>query len=376
MSYVKDLMAVAAEWVKLNSTASGMLKIPRTQKKRQDRSYLDRYERKLAATRDPAQVEDLRRQLQRLCALHDTMDVEEEKIRKIENFVEDQVNQIDTTGQTKYTLPAGVHEGTALYGRWCLAWAHAGYNVFDLGNDFVAAMLLTDPRAIDFELLRAPFPGILVTIPAGFVAGVEGLPYTKLHLYYVDGSWGLYATDGVHVLDTHVAEGQTLSWEIFEGLKGGAIEDVDDAAIRSIRQIAFGMLAYVTAVERAIEERPAPTPKKRAKDEDRLRPRVYDVGRVVKIDPILVKYARAGAREIALQLKHRFIVRGHYRNQPHGPGRRDRKSIWIEPFFKGPEEGAKIVHTYKPMTTSADGAGKQPVRPTDTSEQGEFRDDG
>jgi len=41
-------------------------------------------------------------------------------------------------------------------------------------------------------------------------------------------------------------------------------------------------------------------------------------------------------------------VRGHYRNQVHGPGHRDRKLIWIEPFWKGPENGAKIMHTYRP----------------------------
>jgi len=351
VSYVKDLMAVAAEWVRLNPTASGMLKIPRVQMRREDRGYIDQYERDLATMRDPEKAATLRTALQRLRALHDDLDDSYEKIRQAEDAAEYHVNEVDETRQGKYTI-GDVSSSTLLHGRWCLAWAHAGHNVFELGNDFVAAMLLTDPRAIDFEVLRAPFPGILVTIPSGFVTGAEGLPYTKLHLSHVDGSWGLYATDGVHVINTQVAEGQALSWDLFESIETeqteSVIEDADAIAIRSIRQIAFGMLAYVTAVDRAIEERVSSTPKKRQKDEDRPRPRVHDVGRTVQIDPILVKYARAGAREVALQIKSRFIVRGHYRNQAHGPGWRDRKSIWIEPFFKGPEEGAKIVHTYKP----------------------------
>ena len=352
MSYVKDLMAVTADWVKLNPTASGMLKIPRTPQFRKDRSYLERYERE--AAEDPAKAEQLRATFQQLRELHDKVDAEYAKIQESEDQIEYHVNQIDVTGETKYTIGriAPDTTRTALHGRWSLAWAHAGYNVFELSNDFVAAMLLTDPRAIDFDALRPPFAGILITIPAGFATGIEGLPYTKIHLSFVDESWGLFAFDGNHVLDMHVAEGQHMCWDLFDHLNPAdaecKIEGADAAAMRTIRQIVFGMLAYVTSVDRAIELRPEPSKKKRGKDDCRVRPRVHDVGRNVKIDPVLVKYAREGAREVAFRLKHRHIVRGHYRNQAHGPGMRDRKNIWIEPYWKGPEDGAVLQHTYKP----------------------------
>jgi len=38
------------------------------------------------------------------------------------------------------------------------------------------------------------------------------------------------------------------------------------------------------------------------------------------------------------KLKVRFVVRGHAKLQPCGPGRADRKLIWIDPFVKGPED--------------------------------------
>lgn len=37
-------------------------------------------------------------------------------------------------------------------------------------------------------------------------------------------------------------------------------------------------------------------------------------------------------------LQHRFIVRGHWRKQPFGPGRNQRKMIYISPFLKGPAD--------------------------------------
>lgn len=35
---------------------------------------------------------------------------------------------------------------------------------------------------------------------------------------------------------------------------------------------------------------------------------------------------------------YRFIVRGFYRNQPYGPGRKMRRRQWIPPFIKGPAD--------------------------------------
>lgn len=37
------------------------------------------------------------------------------------------------------------------------------------------------------------------------------------------------------------------------------------------------------------------------------------------------------------RLSIRFIVRGHWRNQPFGKGSEERKLIWIKPHYKGPE---------------------------------------
>lgn len=51
---------------------------------------------------------------------------------------------------------------------------------------------------------------------------------------------------------------------------------------------------------------------------------------------------RAGFRYRKVQ----WLVHGHWRNQAHGPGRADRKMIWIEPYFKGPEKAAVAVRDH------------------------------
>lgn len=43
----------------------------------------------------------------------------------------------------------------------------------------------------------------------------------------------------------------------------------------------------------------------------------------------------------------RFMVRGHWRQQPHGENGRERKLIWIRPHYKGPELGSLINRPYR-----------------------------
>lgn len=359
MSYVKDLMAMTAEWVAANpsSTGSGQIKLPRVRLTPPEDVDEDRWQREIARAYPKKRVE-LEAALAEYRRLRDEIKAEHRRIREAEDAVEYEINRIDGSGRAKYTILAGVasHAGTALHGRWCLAWASAGYNVFELGNDFTAAMLLTDPRAIDFDALRLPFPAILVTIPDRFAVGVEGGHYTKIHLGHVDGAWQIYATDGVRVLDARLAEGKEFSWDAIDRLDRAIGDetileaDADVAARRTIAHVAFGMLAYVTATERALEPRPdaAPPNRRTGAPTTEKRPTTWAVGRTIRIAPELVRVARAGTREVALRLKNRWIVRGHYRDQPHGPGRAERRRIWIEPFWKGPEDGAALVHTYRP----------------------------
>lgn len=48
-----------------------------------------------------------------------------------------------------------------------------------------------------------------------------------------------------------------------------------------------------------------------------------------------------------LPVMKRFVVRGHWRHQAHGQSAIQRKLIWIEPYYKGPELGELINKPYK-----------------------------
>jgi hypothetical protein len=50
-----------------------------------------------------------------------------------------------------------------------------------------------------------------------------------------------------------------------------------------------------------------------------------------------------GEGESQVEWTRRWVVKGHWRWQAHGPGRAERKRIWIHPFIKGPEDAPLIA---------------------------------
>lgn len=53
-----------------------------------------------------------------------------------------------------------------------------------------------------------------------------------------------------------------------------------------------------------------------------------------------------GPSDTTRTLSTRFMVRGHWRWQPHGIGRRERKLIYVEPFWKGPDMAEMVDRPY------------------------------
>lgn len=49
--------------------------------------------------------------------------------------------------------------------------------------------------------------------------------------------------------------------------------------------------------------------------------------------------------ESEVEWSHRWLVNGHWRNQPYGPGKMERKLIWISPYVKGPDDKPFVPKT-------------------------------
>ena len=81
------------------------------------------------------------------------------------------------------------------------------------------------------------------------------------------------------------------------------------------------------------------------------RPRTLTVGRAVKLPGHLMQAARAltqdGEAQTSWKLQSRFVVMGHWKMQPCGPGRTERKRIHVESYWKGPTGAEAIARVYE-----------------------------
>ncbi len=71
----------------------------------------------------------------------------------------------------------------------------------------------------------------------------------------------------------------------------------------------------------------------------------YLLGREIKLSPQLRALASADG-PARYRFRSRWLVRGHFRQQPVGEGRAERRTTWIQPYWKGPTDGPVLVPRY------------------------------
>lgn len=211
-------------------------------------------------------------------------------------------------------------ETCRLHSIFCGQWSRSGYPVVRLSAKLGAALMLTD---VDHE--PTPWPAWVVSMPDGLL-DVAGAPVT--HLYVGcggGGSVGLIGKAGIFwKAPPHTVE---LAMALVAGLQSAlaANTHVDREGYRGRSS---------RRRNRGYREAPPPGT-------------AYVVRAPVSID------LRATVREMAQgtygsggRPKVQFVVRGHWRNQAHGPKRSLRRKQWIEPFWKGPRDVRAAIRAY------------------------------
>jgi len=128
------------------------------------------------------------------------------------------------------------------------------------------------------------------------------------------------------------------------------VDDTDDMALAAMHRLTINLALYLEMKM----ERDGPLNVIRKEKGRRSGFSIYKVGSEVKLPEGLIKsaraYAHAGVQPEGWKMQRRFTVRGHWRNQPCGPGRKERKRIFIEPHWKGPETAEEMSRLYEAKT--------------------------
>lgn len=260
-----------------------------------------------------------------------------------------------------------------------LAWKDSAFPVFELTHSLCAALLLTDPADVNSDDIQLPFSCFVLRVPdkmlsiQGRMGDRQNVSFILIHQFRATENEKRIVVRAIgRVSDMNDINLRTSAYEVLPTPKPGPVSDwlttdlpvspfserqeveADRSTMIAIRRLVINACLYITANGKG-EHRDLP-PRSRKKKARKHDPGpaldTWILGKEVKLDSDLLESARAWTQAAssdnttAWRLRSKFTVRGHWRNQPHGPGRSLRRRKWIAPYWKG-EGPTKISHLYK-----------------------------
>jgi hypothetical protein len=237
---------------------------------------------------------------------------------------------------------------------WAAEWHRLAWPTVTMGHRYAAALLST--AAPEWEI-RSPWSHFLIMVPDHLIELVNR-----------DGE-----SDSVGRVLVMSSHGDRWTWlALAERCEYSMIGTTTDHMRRGEREVPhpwaepFGHLPTTTQDERAVvlidrlvlnacavltgdPSQVRPVGKRRPAGPHAgaaaLGGGTYELRRDVRVDcRAAVRDYLLGARRTAPAV--RWIVRGHWRQQPHGADRALRRSQWIEPFWKGADDAPVAMRAH------------------------------
>lgn len=240
-------------------------------------------------------------------------------------------------------------------------WARAGMNEIQISEGLATALLLTEVPELDQGELHLPFNAFVMRLPQGlipfFVPDSDEQQWAQLAWVFRYGTkfgprirWIVDWNGLAVVRDTE---------EDFLTLKdaGDEIAEQDQIALDAVFRLVRNFMLWLSDRGGLRKEDRPSVPKamyEKRKHSNETWPTSWLLGQEVVLEKELKKAAvemllgRSKRHRVdGWEIRTRFTVRGHWRNQSHGPRSTLRRRQWIMPFWKGPEKGEAFAHIYK-----------------------------
>lgn len=231
-------------------------------------------------------------------------------------------------------------------------WAHYGFRAVEIGHKSAAMLMLTRVNSETAKEVRPPWPAFLVAFPSGLLKatapdGETDLSYALVSHRVEEGvsRWSavIFTTSLVSTsLWTHRVPADQLCDFEDTGEQFGCppLTTLDERSAHLAWRFILGVCLLMQEPK---NYRSPKVSSKKARD-GRESPlpivRTYVIDHKPREDyrPQVKEYLSSG-RSITVQT----LVCGHWKGQPYGTGSQLRKHIWIEPYWRGPEDAPILV---------------------------------
>lgn len=243
------------------------------------------------------------------------------------------------------------------YTHFLARWGTIGCPTFELTGGLATALVMTEIRGLLGSDLRLPFGfiGLQMPSPSPLVLKGKDVAWIVVGAVVIKGKRYLSADAGlpddtVQSLTEYPADDISIAdWLKISAAQPSPVEQPDSTVVRAF---AVNVLVYINSLH--AKPHLAASPKPNGKPDRRSGlPMFWTVGREIKLSNGMLQAARtrldskADRKARAIYAMHaRFMVRGHWRNQPYGPAHALRRQQWIQPHWKGPETADGLQRLY------------------------------
>lgn len=250
---------------------------------------------------------------------------------------------------------ANQHPDTRRICVWAAEWSRLAFPTVQMPHKYAAALMCTAVPPLDDEDIKPPWPYFLVNVPNGLLPMVndDGARFEvdRIMCVHYEGRWS------VHALTRDVM--LSMPWKSTAFMREvhpnpNAVEHAFDKHQEALvgcdervlfcigrlilnLSIAFSDPSNVRQIGKGHSRTRGSNPSDRVPDLTQL---IFELGKPVVVD--CREHLRAYVLGDRAKLAVRVLVRGFWRNQPHGPASSLRRRQWIEPYWKG-DVGSPIL---------------------------------
>jgi hypothetical protein len=263
---------------------------------------------------------------------------------------------------------------------WAARWAEGGFPRVALTTEQTAALMLTDLTEEQVELARPPWRAFVITMPpdALVVEDRDGVSYplqrvgvmryetsaaSVPHLVHnkrwvVRADFGRGAGDGFYLWSLNRTNTELYAPDAFRSWDRSpdllAMEENEERAIHIIGRLVVNLCVAMSDPTMIRKPAAASAPAARGVKQSRTARRAAQFSQGVTYTlglPVTVNFKDAVHGYVSGDVKQlrnvRWVVRGHFRQQAHGPGRTLRTQKYIEPHWAGREGAPILVRSHK-----------------------------
>lgn len=245
-------------------------------------------------------------------------------------------------------------------------WAAYGYPQYVMGHKYVAALLVTGATEEAIDQARPPFDALVIDVPNdilfitdpknGHKHSIQQILVSKHENSRIPNGWGwaytAYTESGLSLYRYGVTASELLPpWIDDEStdrkigppaLISYEVTDHDKQTMSLIGRLIINTCLSISdptkvkPIGKGHDQWKSRISVKNSARDPYPHCRTFQVGTPVKHD--FREHVRAFARGERSKLSVQSPISGHYKMQPHGPQHSLRKLIWLEPYWRGPED--------------------------------------